>query len=62
VGGECAADPFRGTGQQHTNRDCKETSQEYLVNSVSQLSLLGPFVFVILSRPRLCLTPTAFIG
>jgi hypothetical protein len=26
------------------------------VNSVSQLSLLGPFVFVILSRPRLCLT------
>jgi hypothetical protein len=45
---------FVGIGEQHTNRDGEEASQEYLVNPVSRSDLLGLFVlfFLLFPSPR----------
>jgi hypothetical protein len=46
---------FVGIGQQHTNRDCKEASQEYIVNPVSQSGLSGLlFLFFCYSLVLVC--------
>ena len=53
---ECAADALRGTGQQHTNRNRKKASQEYLISSLHLRH--GPscpcdVTLLVLSRLRL---------
>jgi len=51
---ECSADALRGTGQQYTNRNRKEASQEYFV------SLLASKTCLVLFRRRLSVAFTTF--
>jgi hypothetical protein len=39
---ECAADTLRGIGEQHTNRNRKKASQEYLVNILHPRNVWSP--------------------
>ena len=42
---ECATDILRGTGEQHTNRNRKKASQEYLVNVLHPRNAWSPLLF-----------------
>ena len=52
-----AADTLRGTGEQHTNRNRKKASQEYLVNVLHARHVYSPLCSrevtlpLVLSRP-----------